>query len=152
MRNALIFATLVLALAAGCRKENTSARRVTDVLPAGDPIAGKKAFQEMRCWSCHEIYGDDMPRPVASPPMPVYLGGNAVAPPDEIHLLQEIVAPSHELAPGWDRQAITSNGGSRMGEYSQIMTVRQLFDIIAFLRSRYGEGAEAAVRSQAGTS
>lgn len=151
MGRTLVLATLILALSA-CRREEASPRRVTDMLPEGDPIAGKKVFQEMRCWSCHEIYGGDMPRPVASPPVPVYLGGNAIPAPDELHLLRAVAAPSHELASGWGREGVVANGDSRMADYSQVMTARQLFDVIAFLRSRYGEGAEAAVRRQSGGS
>ncbi len=151
MRRTLwIAATCILAFIMGCRQERPSPALAKSTFPAGNPIAGKKVFLEMRCWTCHEIYGRDMPAPVVKPAVPVYLGGNAIAPPDEVYLLEAIVAPSHELAPGWGREGLVSGGQSRMSDYAQVMTARQLFDLIAFLRSRYGARAEAAVRQQAG--
>ncbi|HUP48965.1 MAG TPA: c-type cytochrome [Thermoanaerobaculia bacterium] len=131
----LILACCLLALTAGCRQPEPPAG--SRELPPGDAAAGKQVFMEMRCWACHEIYGGDMPQPVASPAVPVYLGGNQIAAPDDLYLLRAIVEPSHELAPGWDEEMMTREGRSRMGDYGEAMTARQLFDLIAFLKSRY---------------
>jgi hypothetical protein len=139
----------ILLVTAGCYAEIPERANTAGFSPPGDPIAGKKVFQEMRCWACHEIYGSDMPKPVATPPVPVYLGGNAIPAPNELYLLRAVVTPSHQLAPGWSREAIAVGDRSRMGDFSDAMTARQLFDVIAFLRSRYGENAEKAVRQQA---
>ena len=58
------------------------------------------------------------------------------------YLLTAIIDPSHELSPTFDRSRIDTGGESIMGDYSYVMTVRQLLDLVAFLRSSY----EAAVR------
>lgn len=147
---AMVFSLLVLSVS--CRdakvEQQQTPRPQPATLPAGDPVAGKQAFVEMRCWSCHEVYGGDMPQPVAEPRMPVYIGGNVRSEPDDLYLLRAIAAPSHELAKGWGTEGVQSGTLSRMGDYSRVMTVRQLLDVIAFIKSRYGAGAEEAVRRQ----
>ena len=72
---AVTLLSTILALNAGCRQEVPASPPPAPRagLPEGDPVAGKAVFMEMRCWSCHEIPGGDMPKPVASPPVPVYL-------------------------------------------------------------------------------
>jgi hypothetical protein len=83
-----------------------------------------------------------MPKPVASPTMPVYLGGNEIPPPPDLELMRSIVDPSHKLTEDWGRDELTRAGGrSRMGDYSQAMSARELFDLIAFLKSRYRQPA-----------
>jgi cytochrome c2 len=134
MRRALLITLMILA--AGCAKKHAE---LSTPLPPGDPAAGRKAFLDLKCWSCHEIYGGDMPKPVATPKMPVYLGGNAITAPPDIELLNAIVDPSHTIAPGWDPALTKSGSGSRMGDYAGVMTARQLFDLIAFLETRYGK-------------
>lgn len=153
MQRSLI-AALLLGMAACARQEeaapaaNPVSNMSRTLQPAGDPVAGRQAFQELRCWSCHEIYGGDMPKPVARPPVPVYLGGNAIQAPDDLYILQAIIEPSHQLAPGWGTEGVQSGTRSRMGDYSRVMTVRQLIDVIAFVKSRYGRKAEAAAPGQ----
>jgi hypothetical protein len=127
---------LLTIVATGCAKEQ---RQMETALPQGEHAAGRQAFLDLRCWSCHEIYGDDMPRPVASPTMPVYLGGNAISAPSDIELLRSIMDPSHTITPGWDPTLTKSGSGSRMGDFSGAMTAKQLFDVIAFLKTRYGK-------------
>jgi mono/diheme cytochrome c family protein len=67
-----------------CARKAETEKVAAPALPEGDPQAGKVAFQDLRCWACHEIYGGDMPKPVAQPPMPVYLGGNQIEAPSDI--------------------------------------------------------------------
>ena len=135
MRTPLLI--LMTLLATGCAKEHRQLQ--TTPLPQGEPTAGRQAFMDLRCWSCHEIYGDDMPKPVAAPTMPVYLGGNAVSAPSDSELLNAIMDPSHTITPGWDPSLTKSGSGSRMGDFSGAMTAKQLFDVIAFLKTRYGK-------------
>jgi hypothetical protein len=101
-------------------------------LPAGDVAAGKAAVQAMKCFVCHEIAGSDFPAPHAQPRVPVRLGGKQARQPRE-RLAESIIAPSHRVAGGLP--GTTSGGTSRMGDYSEVMTVRQLVDIVAYLQS-----------------
>lgn len=106
-------------------------------LPEGDVEAGKAAFLELRCNACHQVKGLDLPGPVAEPPVPVTLGGSVDYQPTDGKFVTSIINPSHKLAPGFPKQHIESGGISRMADYSDVMTVHQLVDLVAFLHSRY---------------
>jgi len=102
-------------------------------LPIGDPESGKKAFTELKCISCHQVMADpDLPPPTASPPGPMLGTFDAFHTPGE--LADAIVSPSHHFAVPEGR----TQGGelSRMGDFRDVMTVRQLIDIVAYLKSQ----------------
>lgn len=101
-------------------------------IPEGDPVAGKQAFEEMRCYVCHKVEGSDFPDPVAQPPVDVVLGA-AHTQVRRSTLAESIIAPSHSFAPGWD--APTTSTLSRMGDFSDVMTVRQMIDIVEYLKT-----------------
>ncbi|HUP47884.1 MAG TPA: c-type cytochrome [Thermoanaerobaculia bacterium] len=144
MRRLFVIVVCCVALL-GCRGERGASPAERQMLPAGDPIAGKEVFVKMHCGDCHEIYGSDLPPPTIDPPVPAYLGGNQLAAPDEGYLVTAILDPSHEIAPGWMEELMTTpEGASRMPEYGDAMTARELVDLVAFLRSRYGPDAPAA--------
>ena len=52
------------------------------------------------------------------------------------YLVASIINPSHALGP-YGRAATSVNGKSRMPEYVDSITVRQIADLVAFLQSRY---------------
>jgi hypothetical protein len=106
-------------------------------LPEGDVEAGKAAFVELRCNACHEVRGLELPGPVAEPPVPVVLGGTVDYQPTDGRFVTSIINPSHKLAPGYPKELIKSGELSRMADYGDVMTVRQLTDLVAFLHSRY---------------
>lgn len=106
-------------------------------LPDGDVEAGKAAFLELNCNACHDVRGLDLPGPVAEPPVPVALGGSIDYRPTDGKFVTAIINPSHKLASGYPKELIESGTGSRMADYSDVMTVRQLVDLVAFLHSRY---------------
>lgn len=100
-------------------------------LPVGDADEGRKAFTKFKCVTCHAVYFDrSLPQPVAEKPGPV-LGA-----PERMHMPGEfadaIVSPSRHIMPGFEQK--DSDGKlSRMGEFSQMMTVQELVDIVAYL-------------------
>lgn len=109
----------------------------TVVLPKGDVQAGRKAFQDLKCHACHRVAGESaLTAPVAE------LRG-----PDLTALLQlqetsdiaaAIIAPSHSLSVRTSeaiKAELWKQGASPMGDFSRVMTVRQLADLLAFLRS-----------------
>ena len=110
------------------------------LLPGGDIEEGKAAFVELQCNSCHTVDGVDLPSPVVipSPSASVVLGGHVFEIRTDGYLVTSIINPSHKLARGFNQEQITtSTGESRMPDYSDIMTVRQLIDLVGFLQSRY---------------
>lgn len=106
-------------------------------LPEGSVEAGKAVFLELQCNSCHQVKGLDLPGPVAEPPVPVALGGSVDYQPTDGKFVTSVINPSHKLAPGYPKEHVKSGGISRMADYSDVMTVRQLLDLVAFLHSRY---------------
>ncbi len=110
------------------------------LLPGGDIEEGKAAFVELQCNSCHAVDGVDLPSPVVipSPSASVVLGGQVFEIRTDGYLVTSIIHPSHKLARGLNKEKITTTTGeSRMPGYSDIMTVRQLIDLVGFLQSRY---------------
>lgn len=118
---------------AGCAVRTTT---VSDCLPGGDVVAGQTAFGELMCYTCHRVAGaaETFPLPTANPPVPVELGAEAV-PPTRGALVTSIIDPSHEIAPGYREELVADGQLSRMGDYSHLLTVRQLADLVAYLQS-----------------
>ena len=100
------------------------------MLPEGQPEAGREAFVSLGCTSCHTVaWDEDLPAPV--PPSPGPELGLDVAKLGPGGLATSVVAPSHRIA---DRYRSPTGGDiSRMTDYSGVMTVRQLADIVAYL-------------------
>ncbi len=109
-------------------------------LPGGDVEKGRAAFVELQCNSCHTVDEVDLPDPVVipSPSAMVALGGQVYEIRTDGYLVTSIINPSHKLARGLNKEQITtSTGESRMPDYTEIMTVQQLIDLVAFLQSHY---------------
>jgi len=126
---AALFLVAGLALC-GCEAPQKSSRGFH--LPDGDPVRGRAAFVELRCHSCHAVQGVDLPHPVADPPLPFTLGGRSVTFRTDGELAAAILDPSHRIdfaSPA----GVQSGRLSRMGDFSESMTVRQLVDIVAFV-------------------
>lgn len=109
----------------------------TVVLPRGDVQEGRQAFQDLKCHVCHRVSGErGFAAPVAE------LRG-----PDLNALLQlqetsdiaaAIIAPSHSMSIRTSeavKAQLSRQGASPMGDFSRVMTVRQLADLLAYLRS-----------------
>jgi hypothetical protein len=109
-----------------------------DLRLEGDAAKGRKVFEEFRCHACHRVAGLDFPAPVAQPPVPVVLGSREQRARTDAELLVAIVHPSHDIIPKGAAGETRSGRLSRMGDFSEDMTVRQLVDLVAFIRSRLG--------------
>jgi hypothetical protein len=94
-------------------------------------------FLEMKCNACHTVKGLDLPPPVADPPVPVPLGGVVDYQPTDGRFVTAIIYPAHKIAPGLPEELVKSGDGSRMADYGDFLTVRQLVDLVAFLHTRY---------------
>jgi len=130
-----LLAGLVL-LMLGC--QNTKKSSAGFRLPDGDAESGKKVFVAMGCATCHTVEGvADLPAPTIRPPVPVTLGGPIPFVKTDGELVTSIINPSHKIAAGLRAEEVMRNGASRMPTYGEIMTVRQMIDLVAFLQSRY---------------
>jgi hypothetical protein len=114
----------------------TSGPAVTVALPAGDVLAGRQAFLDLKCTACHAVPSErDFPRPVSGNPGPVI--DATVASTDVSYVAAAIMTPSHAISPNIDPKVRANIEGmlSPMGDFSHVMTVRQMVDLHAYLRS-----------------
>ncbi len=118
-------------------------------LPPGDPDRGKAAFVELECNACHSIA--DIPHlsiEEGGSRIDKRLGGAVSRVKTYEELVTSIINPSHKLATRMRTDTLTEvadeSGRSRMRNYNDIMTVRQLIDLTEFLRGAYKVQARRA--------
>jgi L-cysteine S-thiosulfotransferase len=138
MRRAAVasFSILVLVLLAGCAQGVKSPAGFR--LPDGDPQRGRAVFIALKCSGCHQVKDVELPAIPVEMSRPVVLGGEVIYERTDGELVTSIINPSHQLAFGYPADAVTTDGRhSRMKDYSDTMTVRQLVDLVAFLHTAY---------------
>lgn len=131
----VVIAVALLLLLFGCQAGPKSAAGFR--LPDGDVERGRQVFVEMRCHVCHRVAGADLPLPTIEPSVPVVLGGDVPYAKTDGELVTSIVNPSHQIAPALRKEEVKSGDLSRMPDYGDLMTVRQMIDLVGFLQSRY---------------
>jgi hypothetical protein len=138
----LVGVVVVTATACGPQPATTGAGAgadtpsVTVTLPAGDVAAGRQAFMDLKCTACHAVASEpDFPRPVSANPGPPIGPGTARSDPS--YLAAAIMTPSHAISPNISPEVRANIEGvlSPMGDFSRVMTVRQMVDLHAYLRS-----------------
>ena len=121
-----------LGLAAIAAEMPADAAKV--LLPNGDPVVGRATFLQFKCNACHMVSGPQaqgMALPVTTAPAPLL--NSDIARQDPGRLVTSIIAPSHTISQIVAEE--TEGELSPMGDFSKTMTVRQLLDLVAFLRS-----------------
>jgi len=131
----LLSLSILVAMATACNsgRHSSAGFRLPD---GGDVEKGKAAFVALQCHTCHKVEGVELPQPTAQPPVPVTLGGQVTEVMTDGYLVTSIINPSYELAL-YPKEQITVNGKSRMPDYADKITARQLTDVVAFLQSHY---------------
>lgn len=142
-RGAMVWSTVcALAVAcgpgdAGTRDSQADAAASALTVPlAGDATAGRQAFLDLKCTACHRVPGEpDFPAPISENLGPALDSRLARSLPS--YLVTAIVSPSHELTnkTSGDVRARLEGTLSPMGDFSRVMTVRQLVDMHAYLLS-----------------
>jgi mono/diheme cytochrome c family protein len=104
-------------------------------LPAGDAAAGERAFAKMQCYSCHTVPGKQFVDPAQKPGG---IGPDLVAAYARLprEYLAESILDSRRVIAHGNVRFQAPDGSSRMGDYSENMTVRELVDIVEFLKQR----------------
>jgi len=106
------------------------------LMPPGDAVEGRKVFVAMECFACHEVKGESFPQ---SSKMPRGIGpeltGMGTHHPAE-YFAESIVNPNRVIVqgPGYD----APDGLSKMPSYADSMTLKQLVDVVAYLKSLSG--------------
>lgn len=101
-------------------------------LPSGDPRAGREIFIKMECSSCHRVAGEPFSEGVKEPrPGPDLTGMGGLHPPE--YIAESIITPNAVILTG---PGFTGPDGlSTMPDYSDLLTLRQLLDLVAYLKS-----------------
>jgi len=108
--------------------------------PEGDPEAGKEAFIRAGCAACHLVRGvDGMPEPTANPPVPVVFGEPKPSRPTVDRLVESIANPDVHIAERHTGERVRIGDRSRMSDFTRVLTVRELIDIVAFLQAVHDE-------------
>ncbi|MGE3841870.1 MAG: c-type cytochrome [Vicinamibacterales bacterium] len=126
----MLAVVVLLLLSAGCGRRPSYGFS----LPPGDVHAGQVAFTDLGCASCHQVKGVNLPAPTKTPA--VELGGEVRVVPTAGELTSEISCPARSITAGFPKQE-TVGARSAMPDLTERMTVRQMADLIAFLRAHY---------------
>lgn len=100
--------------------------------PPGDPGRGRAAFLRFECYSCHEVRGERFPMPNE----PGKLGPelSSMGPLHEpAYLVEAIVNPNAVVDRGQGYDA--PDGSSKMPSYNDSLTVQELIDLVAYLKT-----------------
>jgi mono/diheme cytochrome c family protein len=116
-------------------------------LPPGNAAAGRKVFIDLGCYSCHEVKGEQFPtKPGEKRDAGPELTGVGSAHPTE-YFAEAIVNPNSVVLEG---PGFTGPDGlSKMPTFNEDMTVAQLIDLIAYLKSLTAGGHQPAPPSSA---
>ncbi|HSF04238.1 MAG TPA: c-type cytochrome [Methylomirabilota bacterium] len=109
------------------------------LFPSGDAGRGRKVFVALECFACHAVQGEDFPSASkTSPDQGPELTGMGSHHPAE-YFAESIVNPNRVivLGPGFTGQ----DGLSKMPDYSESLTIKQLVDLVAYLKSLTGPGS-----------
>ena len=101
-------------------------------LPEGDPKAGRRAFVDFECYKCHPVPGENFPTSEGSGDVGPDLSWMGPLHPAE-YFAEAILNPNAVLTegPGF----LGPDGKSRMPSYTESMTLQQLVDLVAYLRT-----------------
>lgn len=131
----VLLVCVVMPLLHGCSEETRQARGFA--LPEGDPAAGQATFIRLQCQQCHSVAGLTLPgQSGPNRDIDVVLGGEVTKVRTYGDLVTSIINPSHRIMPN-PRQALADGDVSRMRVYNDVMTVRELVDLVTFLQARY---------------
>lgn len=104
-------------------------------LPEGDIEEGKTTYMRLACNECHS--NSKIEWKGGSDNLKIHLGGNVSTKKTYGELVTSVINPSHKIAWRYRQNSSTEEGFSKMRNYNEVMTVKELIDIVAFLKSEY---------------
>lgn len=108
-------------------------------LPRGDPIQGRKIFVDAECYKCHEVKGETFPAMTegekgVGPELSQMAG---MHPPE--FFAESIINPNAVIDPdAKEKGHLGEDGKSKMPDFSDVLTIRQVADLAAYLASLKG--------------
>ncbi len=112
--------------------------------PAGNAAAGREVFGKFECYSCHEVKGEQFPGPdPKAEPGKVGPELSAMAPlhPPE-YFAEAIINPTAVVEEGKGYRA--PDGKSKMPSYNDLVTIKEVIDLVAYLKGLKGESVAPA--------
>lgn len=110
-------------------------------MPAGDHHAGRQVFIDFECFKCHEVRGEDFPAPKAEQgDVGSVLSGMGAMHSAE-YFAEVMIDPNASVA--WrirhhkaeKKGYLGPDGTSKMPSYNETMTIQQLIDVVAYMKS-----------------
>ncbi len=112
------------------------------LVPPGDSAEGRKVFVAMQCFACHEIKGEHFPQAPEKPgDVGPELTGMGAHHPAE-YFAEKLLNPNRVIleGPGYTGP----DGLTKMPDYADSMTLRQLIDLVAYLKGLVAGSATKA--------
>jgi len=109
-------------------------------LPPGDPAAGRQVYLDLKCYACHQIKGEQFPlKPGEVATAGPDLTGMGQHHPTE-YLVESLVNPSAVVIDG---PGYVGGDGRSIMPATPGMTLGQLIDLVAYLKSQRGDADHA---------
>jgi mono/diheme cytochrome c family protein len=100
-------------------------------LPMGDPGVGREVFITLQCYACHNVAGERFPEYPPRDVGPDLTGMGAHHP--AAYFAESILHPNAVIIT--EKGYTGPDGLSRMPEYNSSLTIAQLIDLVAYLKS-----------------
>ncbi len=97
--------------------------------PAGDAARGRAVFRRLQCYACHTVSGEGFPAPTAAGPDLTGMGEHHPAG----YLAESVLNPNAVIIEG--RGYTGRDGRSTMPDYRDSLSVPDLIDLVAYLKS-----------------
>ncbi len=110
------------------------------VPPSGDATRGKEVFLKYGCYNCHSIPGVELPERTVEPPMVFALGGRIHSVRGYGDLITSVMWPDHTVSPkfvGALKAAGEDPTEVQMPDFTDVMTVSEMVDLVEFLDAQY---------------
>lgn len=116
-------------------------------LPQGDPVEGRKLFVEAECYKCHDVKGEKFPGVAeAEKGVGPELSQMAGMHPAEF-FAESIINPNAVIDPkGKELGYIGEDGKSKMPDYSDTFTAKQVADLASYIVSLKGQTSGEQMR------
>lgn len=108
--------------------------------PQGSADEGRKLFVELECYKCHEIKGESFPK-VSEKEQGVGPELSQMAGLHPLEFFAEAIINPNAFLDKEDKERgyLGADGRSKMPDYNEVLTVKQVSDLAAYLSSLKGQ-------------
>jgi len=135
-----LVASLIMVTLSACTMDSPPVKGF--VLPQGDVALGETVFVKYGCHGCHSIPGVDLPGMDAESVVLLEIGGEVYRVKNTGELLTSVINPTHVVSQEFINKLEGANRGnaeSPMPYYGDAMTITEMINLVAFLRSQYSK-------------